>query len=41
MVWTKLTIDTTVEAVDILSAFLDDLGVEGIMIEDNVPLTDE
>ena len=41
MVWTKLTIDTTVEAVDILSAFLDELGVEGIMIEDNVPLTDE
>lgn len=41
MVWTKLTIDTTTEAVDILSAFLDDLGVEGIMIEDNVPLTDE
>ena len=41
MVWTKLTIDTTVEAVDILSAFLEDLGVEGVMIEDNVPLTDE
>ena len=41
MVWTKLTVDTTVEAVDILSAFLDDLGVEGIMIEDNVPLTEE
>ncbi len=41
MVWTKLTIDTTTEAVDIISAFLDDLGVEGIMIEDNVPLTDE
>ncbi|MBP3621528.1 MAG: 50S ribosomal protein L11 methyltransferase [Lachnospiraceae bacterium] len=41
MVWTKLTIDTTTEAVDILSAFLDDLGVEGIMIEDNVPLTEE
>ena len=41
MVWTKLTIDTTVEAVDLLSSFLDDLGVEGIMIEDNVPLTEE
>lgn len=41
MVWTKLTIDTTVEAVDILSAFLDELGVEGILIEDNVPLTEE
>lgn len=39
--WTKLSIDTTTQAVDILSAFLDDLGVEGIMIEDNVPLTEE
>ncbi len=41
MMWTKLTIDTTVEAVDLMSAFLDELGVEGIMIEDNVPLTEE
>lgn len=41
MMWTKLTIDTTVEAVDLLSAFLDELGVEGIEICDNVPLTDE
>lgn len=41
MIWTKLTVETTVEAVDILSAFLDDLGVEGIMIEDNVPISEE
>ncbi len=41
MMWTKLTIDTTVEAVDILSAFLDEKGIEGILIEDHVPLTDE
>ncbi len=41
MMWTKLTIDTTVEAVDLMSAFLDELGVEGIMIEDHVPLTEE
>lgn len=41
MMWTKITIETTCEAVDLLSAFLDDLGVEGIMIEDNVPLTEE
>ncbi|MGN0436073.1 MAG: 50S ribosomal protein L11 methyltransferase, partial [Wujia sp.] len=41
MMWTKLTIDTTVEAVDLISAFLDELGVEGIMIEDNVPLTED
>ena len=41
MVWTKITIDTTVEAEDLLSAFLDELGVCGVMIEDNVPLTEE
>lgn len=41
MMWTKLTIDTTVEAVDLLSAFLDEKGVEGVMIEDHVPLTEE
>lgn len=41
MIWTKLTVETTVEAVDILSAFLDELGVEGIMIEDNVPISEE
>ncbi|MCM1083073.1 MAG: 50S ribosomal protein L11 methyltransferase [Clostridium sp.] len=41
MMWTKISIDTSCEAVDLLSAFLDEKGVEGIMIEDNVPLTDE
>lgn len=41
MMWTKLTIDTTVEAVDLISAFLDEKGVEGVMIEDHVPLTEE
>lgn len=41
MKWTKLTIDTTVEAVDLLSAFLDEKGIEGIEISDHVPLTDE
>lgn len=39
--WTKLTIETTTVAVDLISAFLDEKGVEGIMIEDNVPLTEE
>lgn len=39
--WTQITINTSCEAVDLLSAFLDGKGVEGIMIEDNVPLTDE
>ncbi|MDD6400870.1 MAG: 50S ribosomal protein L11 methyltransferase [Lachnospiraceae bacterium] len=41
MMWTKLSVETTTEAVDILSAFLDEEGVEGIMIEDHVPLTEE
>lgn len=41
MMWTKITINTSCEAVDLLSAFLDEKGVEGIMIEDNVPLTEE
>lgn len=41
MMWTKVTIDTTVSAVDFLSAFLEEKGIEGIMIEDHVPLTDE
>lgn len=41
MMWTQITINTSCEAVDLLSAFLDEKGVEGIMIEDNVPLTDE
>lgn len=41
MMWTKLTIDTTVPAVDFLSAFLEEKGIEGIMIEDHVPLTEE
>lgn len=41
MEWTKITIDTTVEAVDIISAFLDEHGVEGIEICDHVPLTED
>ena len=38
---TEMDIDTTVEAVDLISAFLDEKGVEGVMIEDHVPLTEE
>lgn len=41
MIWTKLSIDTSCEAVDLISAFLDELGVEGIMVEDHVPLSEE
>lgn len=41
MLYTKLTIDTTVEAIDMVSYTLAELGVEGIEIEDKVPLTEE
>lgn len=40
MKWTKYTLKTTTEAVDLISYMLDELGVEGIEIEDKVPLTD-
>lgn len=39
MKWNKFTIKTTTEAEDYLSAMLDEIGVEGIEIEDNVPLS--
>ncbi len=40
MKWLKFTIDTTTEAEDFISERLNELGVEGIEIEDNVPLTE-
>ena len=40
MKWKKYTIDTTTEAVDLISSMLEEQGVEGIEIEDNVPLTE-
>ena len=40
MKWLKFTIDTTTEAEDFISELLNELGVEGIEIEDNVPLTE-
>ena len=39
MKWEKYTLITKTDAVDIISASLGDIGVEGIEIEDNVPLT--
>ncbi|NLL73782.1 MAG: 50S ribosomal protein L11 methyltransferase [Clostridiales bacterium] len=41
MKWMKLTINTLTEAVDAISSMLYDLGIDGIEIEDNVPLTEE
>ncbi|MDD4113469.1 MAG: 50S ribosomal protein L11 methyltransferase [Herbinix sp.] len=41
MKWINYTIDTTTEAIDLISSMLSDIGVEGIEIKDNVPLTEE
>lgn len=40
MKWIKFTLDTHTEAVDLLSYMLDEIGVEGIEIEDHVPLSE-
>lgn len=40
MKWLRYTIDTTTVAVDFISEMLNELGIEGIEIEDNVPLTE-
>ena len=41
MKWDKYTIDTTTEAEDFISMMLSENGIEGIEIEDNVPLAKE
>lgn len=41
MKWKKYTIKTTTAAEDFLSAMLDGLGIEGIEIENNIPLGEE
>lgn len=41
MKWNKITIDTTVEATDMISYELNEMGIEGIEIEDHVPLTED
>ena len=40
MKWTKLTVETTTEATDMLSYLLDAKGIEGIEIEDKIPLSE-
>lgn len=40
MKWTKLTLSTMAEAVDLVSNMLNELGIEGIEIVDNVPITE-
>lgn len=41
MKWEKYTIKTTTEAEDYISSALADLGIEGVQIEDNVPLSSQ
>ena len=40
MKWQKFTLTTTTEAVDLVSSMFDEIGIAGIEIEDNVPLTE-
>ena len=40
MKWKKFTLTTTTEAVDLVSSLFDEIGIQGIEIEDNVPLTE-
>lgn len=40
MKWKKFTLTTTTDAVDLISSMFDEIGIEGIEIEDNIPLTE-
>lgn len=41
MKWIKVSLKTTTEAVDLISAMFDEIGLEGIEIEDKIPLSEE
>ena len=41
MKWNKFRLKTTTEAEDIVSSMLNDLGIEGVQIEDKIPLTQQ
>lgn len=41
MKWKKLSLQTTTEAVELVSNMLNDFGIDGVEIEDNVSITDE
>ena len=41
MKWKKFRLKTTTEAEDIVSSMLAELGIEGVQIEDRIPLTAE
>lgn len=40
MKWNKFTLSTTTEAVDLISNLFDEIGIEGIEIEDHIPLSE-
>ena len=41
MKWTQYTLKTTTEATDMISYALSEIGVEGIEIDDNIPLSED
>lgn len=41
MKWTKIVLETTTAAEDLVSAVLNEMGIEGIEIEDKIQLSDE
>lgn len=41
MKWKKFTIQTTTEAVDFISELFNEIGIQGMEIEDHVPLTEK
>ncbi len=41
MKWTKFTLETTTEAVDLVSDMLNDFGIEGIEVSDNLGISEE
>lgn len=41
MKWKKISLETTTEAEDLISAVLDEMGIEGVQIEDKIQLSDD
>ncbi len=41
MKWNRFQLKTTTQAEDIVSSMLSDLGIEGVQIEDRIPLTEQ
>ena len=39
MKWKKFTLTTTTQAVDLISSMLNDIGIQGVEIEDKIPLS--